>query len=166
MTMPKPRKDNSVMKRKSSSSLLLLVHSPNSRFRLPLWLCRPLSRLGIAQASLASSCSVTTRDNANKLTSSSSFAPRQYSNKLDIALGLASVWPLRSLNETFKLWSSHFGEQEHRASSIIIRTFEAKPPYFVPKEVRCFTASGLPPRSSLQKSYGKYPTFPTPYPSP
>ena len=46
------------------------------------------------------------RHNSNKLTSSSSFAPRQYSSKLDIALGLSSVWFLRSLNETLVLMTS------------------------------------------------------------
>ena len=58
------------------------------------------------QASLASPCSVTTRHNPNKLTSSSSFAPQQYSSKLDIALGLASVWLLRSLLQSLIRCSS------------------------------------------------------------
>ena len=58
------------------------------------------------------------------------------------------VWPLRSLNETFKLWNLLSGIQKHRTSLM-------KTSVILPKEVRYFAVSGPQPLSPLQKKFLK-----------
>ena len=76
-------------------------------------------------------------------------------DKLASPLAAPSVWPLRSLNETFKPWSTLSGKQKHRTSSMKtsvllrqnIRTFAQRSPMFYSFR----TATSHSPFPPLQK---------------